>query len=203
MYNSELPLDFHRVPVKHKKRKNTDYIVVHCSATQNLPKYDWRAIDQMHRQRGFLSIGYHYVILTDGTIQNGRDFDEVGAHAVGFNSNSIGICLIGGVDKRGNSVDNFTKEQKASLRDLIDTLIVDNILKNVIVLGHRDLPKVAKDCPCFDVKEWYGKQPKDKFYEKVNNDESYHEISLKFDVPERDLEILNEDNPSNLIQLTL
>ena len=202
MYKSELPLDFHKVFVKHKKRSSTDYIVVHCSATQPLMKYDWRAIDQMHRQRGFLSIGYHYVILPDGTIQNGRDFDEVGAHAVGFNSNSIGICLIGGVDKKGKSVDNFTKEQKLSLRDLIDTLIVDNTLTNTVVLGHRDLPKVAKDCPCFNVKDWYGQQPKDKFYDN-KNEESLHEISLKFDVPERELEILNEDNPSSLVQLRL
>ena len=43
-------IDYHRNFVKFKSRSSTDYLVVHCSATQNKPDYTWKTIDQMHRQ---------------------------------------------------------------------------------------------------------------------------------------------------------
>lgn len=76
----------------------------------------------MHRGK-FICIGYHFVIKTDGTIQRGRDLDVVGAHVKGYNHNSVGICLIGGIDRKGRSVDNFTEAQKKSLRELITYLL--------------------------------------------------------------------------------
>lgn len=139
--------------VQLKKRNKTNLIVVHCSATQPLKKYDWQSIDRMHRQRGFLLIGYHYVITVDGKVQEGRPVDTIGAHASGYNDKSIGICLIGGVDKEGKSTNNFTKKQFEALDELISYL--RQTYKNCKVLGHRDLPNVKKDCPCFDVKARY------------------------------------------------
>ena len=141
--------------VKFKKRAATDLIVIHCAATPNEPKFNWSSIDAMHRQRGFIAIGYHYVITTKGIIQEGRPDDVIGAHAQGFNSKSIGICLIGGVDKNGKSVNNFTKEQFTSLKNLLEYLLQEYPSVTKIV-GHRDLPKVHKDCPCFDVIPMYG-----------------------------------------------
>lgn len=145
----------HKDFVTYKKRESTEYLVVHCAATQNLNKYDWKTIDRMHRQRGFISIGYHYVILHDGTIQRGRPIDSVGAHAYGYNNCSLGICLIGGIDSEGNSEDNFTAKQKESLVGLLTWLTGE--YPEADVLGHRDLPNVAKDCPCFDVTSWFSK----------------------------------------------
>lgn len=140
-----------------KKRDKTNYIVVHCAATQPKPEYDRRTIDQFHRSQ-FLCIGYHFVIKTDGTIQEGRPLDTVGAHVKGYNNESVGICLIGGIDKKGNSCNNFTDEQFKALRELIVYLL--SVYPDAKVQGHRDFPNVAKDCPCFDVKEWFGKYPK-------------------------------------------
>lgn len=140
--------------LSYKKRPETKYLVVHCSATQPKDSFDWKTIDQMHRQRGWLGIGYHFVICTDGTIQMGRPVDVIGAHVSGHNDESIGICLIGGVDKNSKSVDNFTNEQKESLKQLLDYLRFKYEDK-VEVLGHRDFANVKKDCPCFNVKNWY------------------------------------------------
>mgnify|MGYP000009678418 FL=1 len=148
-------IDYHRNFVKFKSRSSTDYLVVHCSATQNKPEYTWKTIDQMHRQRGWLGIGYHFVILTDGTIQNGRPLEAIGSHVLGYNDDSVGICLIGGTDRNGKSVDNFTEKQKESLKKLLDWL--KSKYPKAKVLGHRDFPGVAKDCPCFDVQSWYGR----------------------------------------------
>lgn len=147
-------IEEHKTFVSYKKRPNTKFLVVHCSATQPKASFTWKTIDQMHRQRGWLGIGYHFVICTDGTIQRGRPLDVIGAHVEGHNSDSVGICLIGGVDTKGKSVDNFTNEQKDSLKALLDYLRW--LYKDeVSVCGHRDFPAVHKDCPCFDVKNWY------------------------------------------------
>lgn len=139
------------------KRKETRFLVVHCSATQ--PKQDIGAaeIERWHRQRRFLAIGYHYVIRRDGTLEKGRPDDTVGAHVEGHNSASVGICLVGGVDAKMKAQDNFTPEQYETLHSLLGDLRVK--YPKAEVLGHRDFPQVAKDCPSFDVKGWLKKNP--------------------------------------------
>ena len=67
-------------------------IIIHCSATPEGKDFTVKDIDRCHRQRGFRSIGYHFVIYRDGTVHRGRDIEEVGAHCVGHNLSSIGIC---------------------------------------------------------------------------------------------------------------
>ncbi len=135
------------------KRKKTDYFVVHCSASQNLPTINAKVIDGWHKQRGFDRIGYHYVIKTDGTVETGRKLDEVGAHVAGYNSTSVGICMIGGVDKAMRSVNNFKPAQFKTLRKLLNDLL--KIYPKAVIIGHRDFPNVKKDCPCFDVTDWW------------------------------------------------
>lgn len=125
----------------------------------------------MHRERGFLKIGYHYVILRDGQIQKGRKDSEVGAHVVGHNVGSLGICLVGGLnDTTGKAENNFTEEQFAALSSLLFKLTLEH--PKAKVLGHRDLsPDRNKDgkiqqsewlkvCPCFDVGNWWSLQGK-------------------------------------------
>ena len=62
-------------------RKITD-IIIHCSATVEGVNVSAATIDMWHRKRGFNSIGYHYVIGIDGTIQSGRPVSVAGAHCV-------------------------------------------------------------------------------------------------------------------------
>jgi N-acetylmuramoyl-L-alanine amidase len=132
-------------------------LVVHCSASKPKLFVDASVIDRWHRERGFLKIGYHYVILRDGTVQKGRKDSEVGAHVEGYNTGSLGICLVGGLnDSTGKSENNFTKEQFASLSALLFKLSLEH--PGATVLGHRDFPNVHKDCPCFDTKEWWAKE---------------------------------------------
>lgn len=110
-----------------------------------------REIDQWHRQRGFLKVGYHFVIRRDGTLETGRSLDEIGAHAAGFNSTSIGICLVGGIDDDGNPDANFKPEQWRTLTEVLARLYA--LHPAATVCGHRDLdPKKA--CPSFDVAAW-------------------------------------------------
>jgi len=133
-------------------RKSTEYIAIHCSASQPDPKTDVKTIDRWHRQRGFLMVGYHYVIKADGTVQKGRDEESIGAHVEGFNHNSIGICMVGGVDSAGKPANNFTVEQFQALTSLLSTLA--GKYPKAKIQGHRDFPNVTKACPSFDLKAW-------------------------------------------------
>lgn len=128
------------------------HIVVHCSASPNNPSLGVKDIDRWHRERGFAKVGYHFVIQTNGTVQEGRKLSEIGAHAVGHNSSSLGICLIGGTDNEKKSVDNFTSAQKTALYELL--AVLRKTYTTAIILGHRDLPGVKKDCPCWAVIPW-------------------------------------------------
>lgn len=140
-------------------------IVIHCSATHEGNNFNVDDIRRWHIQRGFNDVGYHYVILIDGTIQEGRPLYKPGAHVRGYNSNSIGICYIGGLDKNGKSKDTRTDAQKASLRYILTKLKAS--YPDAKIVGHRDLSpdkdgngkidrwEWLKDCPCFDVEPEY------------------------------------------------
>ena len=132
---------------------NITAITVHCSATK--ASVNWRAkdIDRAHRLRGFLRIGYHYVIGRDGLLEVGRPENQTGAHVEGFNKGNLGICLIGGLDSKGNPENNYTDEQWERLCTLLEELQVK--YPQAEIKGHRDWPNVHKDCPCFDVKSWW------------------------------------------------
>lgn len=134
--------------------RSIDLIVVHCSATPEGRDVTAKDIDAMHKARGFAKIGYHYFTKLDGTVEKGREESEIGAHAEGNNSRSIGVCYAGGVAKDGKTPkDTRTPAQKAALLKLLTALKAK--YSKARILGHRDLPKVAKACPSFDAKTEY------------------------------------------------
>lgn len=142
------------------------YIIVHCSATAEGKDFRAKDIDKWHRQRGFNSIGYHYVIDLDGKIEVGRLEIKVGAHCAGYNSVSIGVCYIGGCGKDGKTPkDTRTAEQRDSLRRLLIEL--KRRYPAAVICGHRDMSpdknhdgkiepwEWMKACPSFDAKTEY------------------------------------------------
>ncbi len=145
----------HTAPIRHpalNARKRTDYIVLHCTATPEGRHEDVASIDRMHRVRGFVCIGYHYLLLLDGTIQAGRPEDAIGAHVEGHNANSIGISYVGGVTHDLKAKDTRTDAQKAATVGLVSDILTRHPAAKV--LGHRDFPAVKKDCPCFNAIPW-------------------------------------------------
>ena len=138
-------------------------IIVHCSDSRFGCA---REIRNWHLQRGWRDIGYHFVILNgqitpdfylyelDGSIECGRFLDgdsfikdlEVGAHCLGYNKNSVGICLIG--------KDSFTPRQFATLTTLLDGMLRKYRLSPVDVLGHYETfsgKSQGKTCPNFNM----------------------------------------------------
>ena len=127
-------------------------LIVHCSATPEGKDYSVDTIRQWHLQRGFSDIGYHYVIYRDGSIHIGRDESIIGAHCTGHNTNSIGVCYIGGCASDGKTPkDTRTTEQKQSLVKLLKELKTK--YPKASIHGHRDFS--SKACPSFDATKEY------------------------------------------------
>ena len=152
--------------------RNVNLLVVHCSATasgkpliRGTPGASGyrncaQVIDAWHAERGFArkdaarqafnptlaSIGYHFVIDITGEVFTGRGVDEIGAHAAGHNSASVGICLVGGVEREGR----YTQAQWKSLASVVQWQTTEHRIPlapplrngDIVwrgVCGHRDL----------------------------------------------------------------
>jgi len=143
--------------------RRIENIIIHNSDSE------WgcmREIRAWHIARGWKEIGYHFVILNsqilprfrlnclNGMIECGRflnedDFltdNEVGAHALGYNRNSVGICLVGKTE--------FTTAQFDSLKCLLRELMLRYSIQVDNILGHYETESgkaQGKTCPNFDV----------------------------------------------------
>ena len=129
-------------------------IVVHCSATREDKSFTEHDLDVCHRRRGFNGVGYHFYIRKNGDIKSTRPLERIGAHARGFNSESIGICYEGGLNESSRPADTRTYAQKCSLLDLLRQLKTD--YPEARIIGHYQLSVlVHKACPCFDARKEY------------------------------------------------
>ena len=136
-----------------KSKRTIKEIIIHCSATPEGKEYTVADITRWHKQRGWKTIGYHYVVYLDGSIHEGRDVDAIGAHCKGHNAYSIGVCYIGGCDKSGKRAkDTRTPEQKEGLLQLLKELKA--LYPKAKIVSHRDYEK-GKACPSFDATSEY------------------------------------------------
>ena len=138
------------------------HVVIHCSDS---PFGDANLIDNWHLARGWLGIGYHYVILNgrrtgsrhyrlsdDGLIETGRPERVEGAHARGMNGESIGIVLIG--------VRDFTSAQFVALYTLASSVLMRYRILTDQLIGHYETPNQQakaeedrKTCPNLEMRD--------------------------------------------------
>lgn len=139
------------------------YLILHCSDEPNDRKTKGSDILRWHtspkpKGRGWKKAGYEQVVRRDGTIDilyqndaNGIvDGFEVTNGARGFNSESRHICLIGGVDKYGDSDLEMTDNQHDSLVGIVKDAIVE--CPDIKIGGHYNFS--SKTCPNFNVQAW-------------------------------------------------
>ncbi len=125
-------------------------IIIHCSDTPDGRAVTVDEIRRWHKERGFSDIGYHYVIMLDGSVRNGRPLEQAGAHCKGQNAHSIGICYVGGCDLNRRPKDTRTDAQKTAMAGLIREL--KRRFPTATIHGHNEFANKA--CPSFDVQKW-------------------------------------------------
>lgn len=126
-------------------------IIVHCTATQDGKNIKVEDINRWHKERGWNMIGYHYVVYLDGTIHQGRSEDQIGAHCLKHNTNSIGVVYVGGLDTEGRPKDTRTEAQKKGLRQILTEL--KRKYPKATIHSHKDF--APKACPSFDATKEY------------------------------------------------
>lgn len=128
------------------------FLAVHCTATpqtatvSSIQSY-WRNVLKWKMP------GYHFIIKPDGEVVQLLEIEKVSNGVKGFNSVSINISYIGGVDSQNKPIDNRTEAQKKALLDLLKKL--KKQFPKAIIQGHRDFPEVKKACPSFNAKTEY------------------------------------------------
>lgn len=133
--------------------RRIDWIVVHTAAAYDAARkrvvyqsaQDIRRYHQEHN--GWRDIGYHWVVLEDGSLEPGRPESEPGAHVGGFNAHTIGVCVTGHGDFAP-----FLPRQKLGLVRLCARLCNTHKLSGLRVIGHRETPAhgappTPKTCP--------------------------------------------------------
>lgn len=134
-------------------RPRTDYFVIHHFGTMPTTldplKIDADYVNDMHmRERGWIGIGYHFVVKTDGIVERGRGESDMGAHDAGENARSIGILVVGDFQRPGS---NPTARQIAALQLLLADLHEKYGLSPspTTICGHRDNepPETPTECP--------------------------------------------------------
>lgn len=131
-----------------KPKRKVFKVFIHCSASDNKDHDFAKVIENWHRDRGFSEIGYHYFIRKNGNVIEGRSLEKIPAAQEGHNTGSIAICV------SGLAKEEFTKEQRASLKALCWTL--NKLYKGGITFhGHCEVNS-GKSCPVFSYKDWLG-----------------------------------------------
>jgi hypothetical protein len=129
-----------RGPLDHLVLHHTAYPSDRVGTTVAAQSRHMREIERWHLDRGFLAIGYHFVISPSGRIFRCRPVDRMGAHVKGHNRGTVGICLMGDFDH-----DRPTVAALAALAAVRAKLIPG--AEGRPLLGHRDHSGQATACP--------------------------------------------------------
>lgn len=128
--------------------RKIDDIIIHCTATAEGRDVSVADIRRWHKARGFVDVGYHYVVYLDGSVHEGRPLAQVGAHCRGHNAHSVGVCYVGGLAADGRTPkDTRTVRQRVALEALVQLLRLN--FPGAGVHGHNAY--AAKACPCYEV----------------------------------------------------
>ena len=144
-----------------------EYIILHHSATKDGLVVDTQAIRRYHTsyayegqiikktnalalieqgkqvKKPWEAIGYHWLcekVNDHYEIIMGRMPNTVGAHTVGYNHNSWGVCAVGNFDSEAPPPDQWDMLVK-----LCSWIVTDKNIKVSNIKGHRDFAN--KTCP--------------------------------------------------------
>lgn len=135
-----------------KLTRKVNTLFFHCTATPQTASIS--AIQNHWKSLGWKSPGYHIIVKPNGEWTVLLDFNGISNGVQGYNSTSINISYIGGVDSKNKPVNNMTQEQLKVFKVITEKLKIK--IKDLKVRGHNEVSKKA--CPSFIVKEWLAAQ---------------------------------------------
>lgn len=103
-------------------RDETRFIAVRDARTNPGEPHDITVIDAAHCKQGRLGVGWHFFVLTNGTIQLGRNIETCGSHSKGLDQLSVSIGVEGGTNEKGDTALTRTEDQWSAIADLIQFL---------------------------------------------------------------------------------
>lgn len=139
-------------------------VVVHATDTTRDMEVNY---DVLYRwdvvERNFTDVGYHLIILRDGSLQVCRPISKVGAHTLnGHNKYSIGIAFVGGL--LGNRKQNmFKRSHKSYTQEQFNTFnafmkAFYTVVPGGQAWGHNDIDQTRRSDPHFDVPKYVRKK---------------------------------------------
>ncbi len=116
-------------------------VVIHHSANYGRDDIDTLLyIQNRHREeRGWADVAYHFFVGREGAIYAGRPLDVRGTHVAGYNTGSVGTCLLGNFQEIEPTV-----SQLASTLHLVQWLAA--VLSLTHLAGHREF-NPDTECP--------------------------------------------------------
>ena len=137
---------------KLKPLHDPSLLIVHCTATKCNRPFSTEDLIATGEAR-FGQASYHWYIRRDGSIESILPENVQGVHARHYNHCSLGIAYEGGLNEKGKAEDTRTEAQKNAMRSLLEELT--EAYPQARIMGHCELPGVAKDCPCFRASKTY------------------------------------------------
>jgi len=143
-------------------------IVHHTGGTKSNPLEDtshhtFEIVDAYHKSLGWEGFGYHYFINKAGALKAGRAENYHGAHTLGYNEKSLGICLAGNFDAT-----TPTEAQAKTLANLLSDLCGKYNIPRENIVPHRR----------FAQKSCYGKNLADDWAQKLVPEDTRKEQML-------------------------
>ncbi|TXD38232.1 hypothetical protein FRC98_04865 [Lujinxingia vulgaris] len=135
-----------RAPRYNTPSHTPNRITVHHTVTANGVAdgaNEVRKIQQMHFNRRFHDVGYHFLISHDGTIYQGTPENKVGAHVGNQNTGNLGISLLGSFHLSTPPSDAQLSSLSRLIRHLSDKYNIP--INRTQVKGHGE--RAATLCP--------------------------------------------------------
>lgn len=129
-----------------KPLKSVKLIVIHCTATKCDRPFSVENLIACGKAK-YGQCSYHYYVRRNGDVIPLLPESVQGVHARHYNYCSLGIAYEGGLDEQGRPADTRAEAQKHSLYELLKELTTEYPYARIV--GHCELPHVAKQCPCF------------------------------------------------------
>lgn len=141
------------------KPKKIKYVAHHCTASKEgvFPtESTWLNFFYKEKYPGKNMVGYNYLVSKDKVFElrpidcnSTLEQSEIVWGVSNYNSITVSIAYVGGLDSKGKNKDTRNEFQKHAIDSLTRKVLMYS--PTAIVMGHGSFPKAYKTCPNYKV----------------------------------------------------